>query len=251
MHILWFEQTLADIRSEADWLSSAELARLTGMRIPKRREDWRLGRWTAKHAVAAYLGFPVSPSTLAAIEVRPAESGAPEVFLDSRPAPVAVAISHRDGHAACAVAAAGGELGCDLEIAEPRCDAFVSDYFTAQEQNLVAQVSAANRFRLLALLWSAKESALKAMQAGLRIETLSIAVDLGKDCGKIDEALSSAPESPSPTELWHPFRAIYSAEQRFRGWWQHNGELIRTLVSVPASLPPVFSTPRALANDVV
>ena len=49
---------------------------------------------------------------------------------------------------------------------EPRSDAFVADYFTIEEQALVARASAADRDRILALLWSGKESALKALREG-------------------------------------------------------------------------------------
>ena len=67
-------------------------------------------------------------------------------------------------------------MGCDLEMIEPRSDAFVADYFTVEEQALVARASAADRSRLLALLWSAKESALKALRAGLRLDTRCVIV---------------------------------------------------------------------------
>ena len=69
-------------------------------------------------------------------------------------------------------------LGCDLEIVEPRSDAFVADYFTAEEQEVVRQACPADRFALIALIWSAKESALKALQSGLRIDTRSLSVAL-------------------------------------------------------------------------
>ena len=86
------------------------------MRFAKRRDDWRLGRWTAKRALAAYLNLPSNPQTLADIEIRPAPSGAPEVFVANKPAAVTISLSHRGGVAACAVAPSGMELGCDLEM---------------------------------------------------------------------------------------------------------------------------------------
>ena len=75
------------------------------------------------------------------------------------------------------VAKSGVEIGCDLEMVEPRSDAFVADYFTIEEQALVARASAEDRPRLLALLWSAKESALKALHEGLRLDTRSVIVN--------------------------------------------------------------------------
>ncbi len=241
MDLFWLEQSLADVRTEGDWLSADEAARIGSLCIPKRREDWRLGRWTAKNAVAAHLDLPLKPSTLAAIEILPAASGAPEVFFDNKPALVSISLSHRAGRAACAVAPAGTMVGCDLEFVEPRCDAFVADYFTAQEQQLVARASKADRFRILALLWSAKESTLKALRAGLRLDPRCIAVDLHEPFATGAQAAvsASACESRLLRRIWRPARTHFE-EQIFQGWWQCEGDFVRTLVSAPASAPPVI-----------
>jgi len=242
MEVFWLEQRQQDVPSPTDWLSAGELGRLACMRVPKRRQDWLLGRWTAKQAVAAFLGSPCDPAALASIEILPAESGSPQAYLATKSAPVSISLSHRNGRAACAVAGSGVGIGCDLEVVEPRCDAFVSDYFTPQEQELVARVSPANRFRLLALLWSAKESALKKLRTGLRIDTRSVAVNLARNVAQVDRVLSL--DARSCTKSWHPLRTIYSTEV-YVGWWQRSGGMIRTLVTVPASLPPYFLTPTA------
>jgi 4'-phosphopantetheinyl transferase len=233
MQVFWLEQNVAEVRADTDWLSSDELARFDSFRIPKRRLDWRLGRWTAKHAVAAYLNLPCDPPTLAAIEIRPAASGAPEVFLEGRAAPVSISLTHRDGRAVCAIGDATTVLGCDLEIVEPRSDAFVSDYFTPQEQELVARAAQADRFLILSLLWSAKESTLKALKEGLRIDTRQVEVA----SENVIAAINTAAESPSSIDAWYPLQTRF--EQRtFQGWWRRGGEFVLTLVSEPESAPP-------------
>ena len=100
----------------------------------------------------------------------------PRFSLRISPAAVTVSISHRSGAAICAVAMSGVDLGCDQEVIEPRSEAFVADYFTEDEQALVARVCEADRSRLVTLLWSAKESALKALREGLRLDTRSVDV---------------------------------------------------------------------------
>ncbi len=170
MEVYWLERTEADLPTDNDWLSASEAASLNGMRFAKRRDDWRLGRWTAKRAVATYLILPSDRQILAGIEIRPMPSGAPEVFIANQPAAVTVSLTHRAGAAACAIASSGVALGCDLEVIEPRSEAFIADYFTAEEQQLIQRMSATERPRLLALLWSGKESALKALRTGLRLE---------------------------------------------------------------------------------
>jgi 4'-phosphopantetheinyl transferase len=224
--VYWLEQTEAGVPAESDWLSARESACLNGMRFAKRRADWRLGRWTAKGAVASFLKMPADAQALAQIEIRPASSGAPEVFIANDPAAVAVSISHRSGAAICAVAMSGVDLGCDQEVIEPRSEAFVADYFTQDEQALVAQVCEAERSRLLALLWSAKESALKALREGLRLDTRSVVVSLGE--GTLD------------LNGWSPLQVRCADGRSFDGWWQQAHGVVRTLVANPPPDSPIL-----------
>src|SRR5271166_4744649 len=237
MDVYWLEQAEADVPAENDWLSASEAARLNAMRFAKRRADWRLGRWAAKRAVAAYLDVPGHRQALANIEVHAAPSGAPGFYTLNTAAPATISLSHRDGTALCAVAPSGAALGCDLEIIEPRSDAFVADYFTAEERALVARMSLEDRPRLLALLWSAKESALKALHEGLRLDTRSVVVTVvdalqrcGESGGKVaeDTALSF---QQSCVNSWRPLQVRYIEGHNFCGWWQQTGNLLRTLVA--------------------
>jgi len=225
MKVYWLEQSEADVPAENDWLSANEAVCLDGMRFAKRRADWRLGRWTAKRALSVYLDVPAHLQTFKKIEIRPAPSGAPEAFFVNQPAAVTISISHRAGIAACAVAMSGVKMGCDLEMVEPRSDAFVADYFTLEEQALVARASAADRARLLALLWSGKESALKALHEGLRLDTRSVIVSPGNAAFDL--------HGWSPMEVRHTDRRI------FHGWWQHADGIVRTLVAAPPPNPPI------------
>jgi len=240
MNVYWAEQTEADVPTDNDWLSADEAVFLSGMCFAKRRADWRLGRWTAKRALSATLDVPAHYQAFKKIELRPAPSGAPEVFFDNQPAAVTISLSHRAGIGVCAVAMSSVEMGCDLEMIEPRSDAFVADYFTLEEQALVARASAADRDRLLALLWSGKESALKALRAGLRLDTRSVIV------------------IPCATSFdrngWNELRVRYTgsryAEDRcagdrhagnqvFHGWWQHTDNIVYTVVAAPPPHAPV------------
>jgi 4'-phosphopantetheinyl transferase len=241
MEVRWVEQSLADVPSDDAWLSPAEKRRCEGFHIPKRRADWRLGRWTAKRAVAAYLRVPCQPGLLTRLEVRAAVSGAPEAFLDDDPAKVSISITHCDGIAACAIAPSKMTIGCDLELIELRSDAFLRDYFTASEQLLVMRGSAFERAINSTLLWSAKESALKALKAGLRFDTRSVEVSLGE--GSHAVAMEDiGPGSLSIAERhvwdWRQLIVSHASSQHFRGWWISSGRLVRTVVTVPPSTAP-------------
>jgi 4'-phosphopantetheinyl transferase len=246
MPIYWWEQTEADLPAGDHWLSPSEVARLYAMRFAKRRKDWRLGRWTAKSALALYLKVPADPQVLASIEIRPASSGAPEVFFYDKPAAAAISLSHRAGIAACAVTSSNGVLGCDLEVIEPRSDAFLTDYFTTEEQSFVAGASAGHRPQLLALLWSAKESALKALRTGLRLDTRSVMVELSDALqGESEDAKGSAGDraclvrSSDGLDGWRPLLVRCAEGPVFNGWWQHTQDLMRTVVALPPPEPPI------------
>jgi 4'-phosphopantetheinyl transferase len=243
MNVYWLEQTEADVPADNDWLSANEVAYLNAMCFAKRRADWRLGRWTAKRALSAILDMPAC-SLFRKIEIRAAPSGAPEVLVDSQPAAVTISLSHRCGVAACAVALSDVKMGCDLELIEPRSEAFVADYFTIEEQALVARASAAERPRLLALLWSGKEGALKALREGLRLDTRSVIVipcatsfDFN-GWSQLRVRYTGSRYRGRDTGDHYPGDR-YSGDQIFHGWWQHADGIVRTVVAAPPPHSPV------------
>jgi 4'-phosphopantetheinyl transferase len=228
MLVEWHEQNETDVPADDRWLGPWELATLARMRFAKRQADWRLGRWTAKCAVSVYLGLPATSETFRKLEIRPAPSGAPEVFFANRPIELTLSLSHSSGLAVCAVARTcrlGPALGCDLERIEPHSDLFLADYFTIEEQLLVRKAAPGDRCRLIALLWSAKESLLKALRLGLRVDTRSVNVTL------------ELPPAACSTG-WYTLRAHYADICTLCGWWRESAGFVRTLVAVPLSSPP-------------
>jgi len=226
MHVYWMEQTETDVPADDLWLSKSERLCLSGLRFSKRRNDWKLGRWTAKQTLALRLGLPTRSSLLAKIEIRPAASGAPLLFFEDKHAAVTISLSHRNGRAVSVLASASVQLGCDLELTEPHSEAFVADYFTQEEQRLVAEASATDQSRLLAVIWSAKESALKALHMGLRLDTRAVIVELIEN-----DDLSG----------WRPLRVRYTEGSTFDGWWRSLHGSIFTLVANPSPDLPIFS----------
>jgi 4'-phosphopantetheinyl transferase len=217
--VRWLQAETGEVPEGDGWLSPAERQHLGTLRLPWRRADWRLGRWAAKQAVNLYLGHPSAP-----VEIRPAPDGAPEVFLNGAAAPAAISLTHRAGRAVCAVAPAGTRLGCDLEIVEPRSDAFIADFFTLDERSLVALTPHERRPLLANLIWSAKESTLKVLRQGLRRDTRSVEITFqeGEDGG------------------WSPFTADCTETfQAFHGWWRREGDLLLTMAAAPAPAVPV------------
>jgi 4'-phosphopantetheinyl transferase len=286
MKIFWLEQTEGDLpmgapsaareiglategyatKPSREWLSARELHQLEGLRFPKRRADWQLGRWTAKHAVSACLGLPLDFATLARIDVRAAGSGEPQIFIGNKWAPVTISLSHREGRAVCSVSPSRGALGCDLEVVEPHSDAFIDDFFASEEQAVVAQAAPEDRDWLVTLIWSAKESALKALHAGLRLDTRCVIVTPADELpGPAVVAEHPAREgsargptaavrAPDLVNDWHPLRVRHVNVQTLLGWWQRDDQHVRTLVAAPPPARPLLlkvTRPTTRSTDAV
>jgi 4'-phosphopantetheinyl transferase len=117
-----------------------------------------------------------------------------------------------------------------VELVEPRSLAFVADYFTAKEQVRVARESTKNRDRLVTLLWSAKESTLKALRAGLRLDTRSVIVN----------PFPASYDFNGWSRLLVRYSGEPSAESRvFHGWWQLADNIVRTVVAAPPPDSPI------------
>lgn len=217
------KQREEEVPESNDWLGVRERDHVRTLNFLKRRVEWRLGRWTAKCAVAALQGIPLNPGLLASIEICPAPSGAPRLFLHGVPANLTISLSHRAGMAVCALACTSVRLGCDLEAIEPHSAAFIADYFTLDEQDLIERVASSERCRLVAMLWSAKESALKALEEGLRRDTRSVTVQ---------------PTNLSFGEGWSSLQVQSVEGDVFYGWWRQAEGIVETVVADhPFSFP--------------
>lgn len=245
--IHWLLQSLDDCpqlvqgQPPAGLLDTEEQKRLASFTVEKRRRDWLLGRWTAKHLMQRYLADTASLSVaLADLHIGNHADGSPYVSFRNTPTaddtaaglPVSLTISHSHGYAFCAVCAeqAVAEdgyqqlmLGCDLELIEPREHSFVNDFFTAEEIRSIADASA-NQLtmqRLVTATWSAKEAVLKALRTGLRIDTRRIA------CNFSEPNLAPAD--------WTPFTVALDARlhSEFPGtwsaWWRVHAPFVLTL----------------------
>ena len=211
----WLTRSLADVPEGDAWLGPGERRAAAGLR-GKRLEDWRLGRWTAKAAVAAWLGVEAGR-----VEILAAEDGAPEAWVDGRRAPLSVSLSHRAGRALAAVASTPATIGCDLELVEPRSDAFVREWLTADEQRLLAPLRGRAREVLANLLWTAKEAAAQVRREGLRLDVRRAAVDLGYGGAG-----------------WRPLAVAWPEDDPTSGWWSEGAGWVMTIAGAPAPAVP-------------
>jgi 4'-phosphopantetheinyl transferase len=223
--LYWLECNSVDLPADTEWLTPLESAHWRELHFPKRRADWLLGRWTAKCALANFLGSEPHLSVLRQIEIRRTPSGAPEAFVDGANSRASVSISHSHQRALAVVAPRSSALGCDLEMIESRMDVFVNDFFTQPEIETVARCAGADeRHAATTLIWSAKESALKLLRVGLTADTRSVEVQI--EHGGI------------PASQWRRMRVNAVDGRSFSGWWLRSDDWMRTIVTdLRSSLP--------------
>lgn len=208
-----------EVPAGVEWLSSGEQEVLRGLRLPKRRGDWLLGRWTAKRVVLEYLrerGEGAVPA-VDGISILAASDGAPEVVLAGGAIPVGVSIAHSGGRALAVVGPRGAVFGADLETIEARSAAFIEDFFTTAERAWVESLGESDRAWGACLIWSAKEAVLKALRVGLREDTRAVEIE-------VPEGVSQAAGFTDPADPgdgmspWHRVGArVVATGRRFEG----------------------------------
>ncbi len=247
-------------------LAAAELAAFERLATAKRRADWLLGRWTAKHLAQAVLcdqrGHPIP---LAELVIAADASGVP--YLIDHPQ-MSISIGHSGRRAFCALTD-GGQVGADIEQIAPRSDAFIADYFTESERDAVNAAAPDDRHTIANVIWSAKEAALKALHLGLTVDTRAVecrgALTLNPSpsgSGTFKHADAAAFEetqdartvlnpfvlttvgSPAGREsgqgVWHPLtihldvRRLPGRPAHIDGWWCVMHGFVYTLALIPA-----------------
>lgn len=226
----------AALETPEGWLAPSEAGFLAGLRFPKRRRDWLLGRLAAKRVVQSFLAGRGTEVPLAAIAIEREPSGAPLVRINGAPVPELgpgqLSLSHSHGVAVAALSPTPGtRIGVDLERIEPRAAGFVADFLSDDECRQVARAGD-SRDRVVTTLWSAKEAALKALGTGLDVDTRRVRVSLG------DEA-----------EPWRSLTVIAPAADRagvvLEGSSLPLAEFVLTYVTSSTPMDPAFPERKA------
>lgn len=212
---------MLQVPEDDHWLSSEECAVLAGLRFPKRKNDWRLGRWTAKQAIRAYRSK--EDISLPSLQICAAEDGAPEAYYNGEPAAVSISLSHSRDLSLCAVGSPGFGVGCDLEWIVPREENFAADYFTPGELAITLE-SPIPRELLETLIWSAKETSLKILRQGLSRDTRSISI---------------SPDISGQKSTWKLWTGHCLESSRiFYGWWRAAEGFVYTVASDQSTSAP-------------
>jgi 4'-phosphopantetheinyl transferase len=235
---------LAHGQCPAGLLSAEEQREFARLPTAKRRHDWLLGRWTAKHLLQALAAQDRLPLPLEAMTIARNARNAPVGQAPGWPA-WALSISHSRGRAVCAAAETPGALiGIDLDYVEPRSAAFVEDYFTREEQLVVHGLAAAPYNLAVMAIWCAKEAALKALQTGLAVDTRTVSCRPGWRV-----------HGPAG---WRPLTIMVDAERlgqpapRLAGWWRPLGKWVLAVAAEGEAAvqgPPMFCSTGSMGRS--
>lgn len=207
------------VNSSGEFLSANEQEVYGSLKFDKRRRDWLLGRYTAKHLIQQVVREKIGrllPLTSFSVLGRP--DGSPEVIWENPPDNFActISISHSADMAFCTlVERADWPLGADIERVEGRIMGFITPYLTAAERDLIAQTAEGLRPLHTTAIWSAKEAVLKALRVGLKQDTRTL----------------SCLVSPvaAPPDDWTRFMIQWEAgveERPLSGWWRVQDDFI-------------------------
>jgi 4'-phosphopantetheinyl transferase len=207
-----------------DHFSSEELIEYKQFRIPKRQEEWIASRIAGKRLINKVLkteGLRHSD-----IMIKKERSGQPYVWIQGiGRIPGGFSLSHSNGYVLCGhTSSVESGFGLDLEMIESRSLEFVQDFFSNQEIKKYHGLSDQERNEYATLVWSAKESFLKAVGVGLSIDTKKIEI--------VDASRKSN------NSVWSECLVVFNAQKGlfYRILWQRVGNFIWT-VCVPASQP--------------
>jgi 4'-phosphopantetheinyl transferase len=186
MSIFWSYQKISNWISEIDLadpfqhLSEQEKTIYQKLKFPKRQAEWLGARLVIKDLVRA-VDIRYETRKTKALELLNEESGAPYLKATGvQESTGRVSLSHSNGHVLCAYSPEVIPLGVDLELVEPRGNEFVEDYFTESEILQADKLDGPERQLHETMIWSCKESVLKALSSGLRVDTRLVEVYLPK-----------------------------------------------------------------------
>lgn len=213
-----------------NYLTPYELERLGHLRFPKRRAEWLHGRWTVKyllrHSDQAFANL-----TPTIVQVKNEPEGLPflERFSNTERIPANISLSHRDHRAFCALTSTLDlKIGVDMELVEARPPSFLEDFFTPREFQQGNGYGDELRDLWFTLIWSLKESMLKALGTGLRLDTRCVEI----------LCVEGLPLRKAATELeWHGARVRFESygHTHWRVWWRVQDHTVYTIAALLTS----------------
>ncbi len=190
-----FETDIDKILSEEEGRAYRKLT------IPKRKHEWLASRVLAKCLVAKV--FAEQDLHMCEVEVHKEASGMPFIVVDGKRTG-RLSLSHSGNATIVAFSPdSDARVGVDIERLEERTAQMTDLFFTPHESRWVASFEGYQLSLAQNLVWSAKESYLKAIGKGLHLDTRKVAI------GNVDLVNSNS-------GIWHDIAFSTSNQDELR-----------------------------------
>lgn len=202
-----------NFHSIRDILTEREIFCWQKIRVPKRKKEWLLGRYTAKLLLQSYLQKDYNNEILLTdVELLSKPNTKPELEIQGKHiVNTDLSLSHTANIAVAAITTKENfKVGVDIEktrkLDEKVCKYFLSDVELAQIKN-----NPLEKDRLITILWTLKEATLKALRIGLNGSLKGITIDIS------DQSLSHIrisrynvlkPMQNKPVEIYGYYKII-------------------------------------------
>jgi len=175
-----------------DWLDEAEQSRRRRFLYPRPRREFTLCRAALRSLLCRELGCNNGD-----LSFEKARFGKPFARICGVPAGAAFNVSHSGRHGLIALAAEG-RIGVDVEERSTRrnLDGYIRHLFALEERAELEKASGDGKVELFYRLWTLKEALVKAVGAGLSLDTTKFEIPPAMVRGA-PMSLFSFPDSPS------------------------------------------------------
>jgi len=163
-----------EVKAVHEFLNEGEREIYWGFKTRKRQLEWLAGRVAIKSLYSRVNNLNVSSAELI---VERETSGLPYLVERGERASGRISISHNAGWVAVCQSDSELRIGIDLEEIRSRDPAFLTDYFSQAEQEQIMNGGIHTLDFRTNLIWSAKESVLKAISTGLGTDPLKVEID--------------------------------------------------------------------------
>jgi phosphopantetheinyl transferase len=158
------------------YFGSGELNEYRRFVVPKRKMEWLASRILIKRLVINSVESTLNLSPRS-IVIRKKPSGVPFVEFAGIGKVGWLSMSHSNDGVFTAFSINGlHHFGVDLEFIEERSPQLIADYFTESEARWVNASKGEEKKFLVNLIWSAKETYLKAIGKGLQLDTRRVEI---------------------------------------------------------------------------
>jgi phosphopantetheinyl transferase len=163
-----------EVTAVHEFLNESEREIYWGFKTRKRQLEWLAGRVAIKRLFCLINTPGITPANLM---VERETSGLPYLVAKGERANGRISISHNAGWVAVCQTDSDLRIGIDLEEIKSRDPAFLLDYFSRSEREQIMNGGLHTLDFRTNLIWSAKESVLKAISTGLGTDPLKVEID--------------------------------------------------------------------------